>query len=254
MTMNPRWMAIALLAATGAWGSTVLAEDLIVIETSNDKVLAEGTVIADGKPLKLPAGVKVTLVGGSGKALELAGPYDGVPSAGTDKSDNRVVVALASLVTRRGEDSARVGAFRDIPWRTGFVNNAGDVMSAVDVDQRGPQCVLDPNPKQLALVLDPAKKTANSFGLVSAESGMAESLAWPTSGAYPKLAWPATLPIEDGNTYLVDMPQRSSVVQFTLRVLSKPAQNNVERMAQLVEAGCNVQAKLMLEVLKKAAK
>jgi hypothetical protein len=253
MTMNPRWMGMLLLAGIGAWSGAALAEDLVVIETSDPKVLAEGAMVADGKAIELPAGARVVLVGGSGKTVQLAGPYKGVPSAGTDKGDSRIVVALASLVTRRPDETTSVGAIRAVNWRKDFVKSVSDVMM-VDVDQRGTQCVLESNAKQIALIMDPSKKVADKFGMVSAEAGTAETLTWPAiSAPYPKLGWPASLPIEDGNTYLIEMPQRTSINQFTVKVLTKPAANNVDRMAQLAEAGCDAQARLMVEVLKKAA-
>jgi hypothetical protein len=242
-------MAIALLA----WSGTALAEDLVVIESSDLKVLAEGTMIGDGKALELPAGVKIVLMGGSGKTVRLAGPYKGTPSAGTGAGDGRLVTALVSLVQRREDDTSRIGAIRAIDWRKEAVKSEADVL-VVDVGERGTQCITGTDAKTVSFVLDPEKKKGSEkVVLMSAETGAMETLTWPAGKGIPTLAWPNEVPLDDGNTYLVELPPQSSLTQFTLKVIPPKAGNGVQRLAQLSEAGCNAQARLMLEVLKKSA-
>ena len=241
--MGPRCLAIALLA----WSGTALAEDLIVIE-SNAPGLANGTVVADGNAIEVPAGAKVVLVGMSGKTVPLSGPYKGVPSAGSGKSDSRLTAVVASLLQPRQEETGSVGAVRAIDWRKDHVKTAGDVM-LLDAGQSGTQCAADA--KQAALTRNPAA-AADKVVLMSADNGATETLSWPIGK--PSLAWPAGVPLEDGNTYLVELPPQSAVTQFTVKLLNKPAANDVERAVQLSEAGCKAQALLMLSVVAKGAK
>jgi len=246
MTMSPRWMVMALLC----WGTPALAEDLVVIDASNAPGFPEGTVIADGKSVELPAGAKVILIGASGKTVPLTGPYKGVPSSGTGKADSRMVIALTSLVQPRQAETNIVGAVRAINWRTASVKSAGDVY-VLDGSLSEQQCLTAANLKQASFVFDPErKKPSDALTLLSAESGSAETLSpFGKSG----IAWPKNIPLEDGYTYLVEVPGQSTVFQFGLKVIAKPAENDVQRAMQLLEAGCTVQAKLMIEVVKKAA-
>jgi len=249
MTMSARWMMIAILG----WSGVALAEDLIVIDVSNAPGLAEGTVIADGKAVELPAGAKVTLIGASGKTIPLNGPYKGVPGAGTEKGDGRLMVALTSLVQSRSDNTSKVGALRTVKyWRSAKVETSSDVYM-IDGSLSDAQCVSKANSKQLALVFDPAKKGDSvQMTLLAVESGTMESLVM-TDGA-TGVSWPSNMAVEDGNSYLVEVQGRKEVNQFTVKVLDKPAANDVQRAAQLLEAGCTEQARLMIEVLKKSAK
>ena len=245
MTMSPRWMMIALLS----WSGAALAEDLIVIDVSNAPGLAEGTVVPDGKSVELPAGAKAILIGASGKTVPLTGPYSGVPSS-TGKADSRLVTALTSLVQPKGAETHQVGAVRAIPWRAPQIVASSDVFM-LDGSQSGQQCLLQSNAK-VSLFFDPAKKTADTLTVLSAESGTAETLNMVDGKA--GVAWPKNIPLEEGNTYLVEMPGQKAVNQFTVKVLAQAAENDVQRAVQLLDAGCVDQAKLMIEVVKKAAR
>jgi hypothetical protein len=245
--MSPRMLAIGLLC----WSGAALAEDLVVIESEGAPSLAVGAMLADGKSVELPAGAQVVMVGATGKTVSLAGPYKGVPSSGSASGDGKLMMALASLVRPKEEETSKIGAVRSIPWRTNLVKAEADVM-ALDVDLKGTQCVTEADPKQIVLVVNPKKQRTETVTLMSVESGAAQELKWPKSDMSMK--WPANLPFEDGNTYLFDIPQPTSLVQFTVKVLPKSAANKVERAAQLMEAGCTDQAKLMVELIKQAAR
>lgn len=246
--MSARWMMIAILG----WSGVALAEDLIVIDVSNASGIAVGDVIGDGKAIELPAGAKATLIGASGKTVPLNGPYKGVPSAGTDKGDGRLMVALTSLVQGRSDGTAKVGAVRAFPWRTPDVKQASDVYK-LDGSLNEPQCLLKSNLNQVALVFDPAKHTSNQVTLMSVDSGRPESLVMAKADARTGVVLPPTVALEDGNSFLVDMEGRKEATQFNIKVLDKPASNDVQRAVQLMEAGCTEQAKLMIEVVKKSA-
>lgn len=252
MTMSPRMLALALLC----WSGAVLAEDLVVIESEKAPELGLGAMIADGKSIDLPAGAKVVLVGASGKTVSLAGPYSGTPSAGTPKGNSKLVMALASLVQGKSEETGFVGATRRLPWRTKLVKTEADVL-ALDAELKETQCVIEPDPKQVVMLLDPAKDgRAEKVTVMSVETGAAAELKWPAKVMAMK--WPSSLPFEDGNTYLIDIPQQadprqSSLSQFTVKVLPKTAANSVVRATQLIEAGCMEQARLMVELIKNSA-
>jgi hypothetical protein len=246
MTMSPRMLAAVLLC----WSGAAMAEDLVVIDASKAPALALGAVIPDGKAIELPAGAKVLLVGASGKTVSLTGPYSGTPSAGTPKGDGKLMVALASLVKPKSEETGYVGATRDLPWRT----TEADIL-ALDGRMKDTQCVVEGDGKQVNLLLDPNKPRADKITLMSVESGAAAELNWPVKTS--SMRWPSAVPFDDGNTYIVDIPQPASqpasLTQFTVKVVPKAAANKVERISQLIEAGCTEQARMMVELIKKTA-
>jgi hypothetical protein len=244
--MSPRMLAIGLLC----WSGAALAEDLVVIESEGAPSLAVGAMIADGKSIELPAGAQVVMVGATGKTVSLAGPYKGVPSSGSASGDGKLMMALASLVRPKEEETSKIGAVRAVPWRTNLVKAEADVM-VLDAGLKETQCVVQPDPKELVMVLKPDKNRPEKVTVMSVETGAATELMWP--GDRVSVRWPSTLPFEDGNTYLVDIAQRP-ITQFTVKVLPKPAANKVERAAQLMEAGCMDQAKLMVELIKQGAR
>lgn len=246
MMMSPRMLALALLC----WSGAAVAEDLVVIEADKASPLAVGAVVPDGKAIELPAGVKVLLVGASGKTVSLVGPYNATPSAGTPKGDGKLMVALASLVKGKSEETGYVGATRDLPWRT----TEADILT-LDGRLKETQCVVEPDAKQVTMLLDPNVGRAEKITLMSVETGAAAELNWPTANR--SMRWPASVPFEDGNTYIVDIPQPASqpasLNQFTVKVVPKAAANKVERISQLIEAGCTAQARMMVELIKKTA-
>lgn len=248
MTMSPRMLALALLC----WSGAALAEDLVVIESEWAPAFALGAVVADGKAIELPAGAKVVLVGASGKTVSLVGPYIGTPSAGTPKGDGKLMVALASLVKGKSEETGFVGATRTLSWRvvTEQIRTEADVM-ALDAGLEDTQCIVESDPKKVVMVLDKPKR-AEQVTVMSVENGTMAEFAWPKETVTRK--WPEALPLESGNTYLVDIANPVSLAKFTVNVLPKTAANPVERTSQLIEAKCLEQARLMVELIKKSAR
>ncbi|HYD98680.1 MAG TPA: hypothetical protein VEH84_04810 [Alphaproteobacteria bacterium] len=233
---------LSALAATLLAGAAQAGE-LAVIESSGAPALPPGGVVADDRPLAVPAGGRVVLMDASGRTLALAGPFEGVPTLKADGGDSRLLQAVATLVASTGHDVTTVGATRGYAWRIGSVKTLADVM-ALDASEGGRACLYDLSKAEL--VRSPTD-TQPEATLMAVNSGEAATLAWPADS--PRIAWPADVPLRDGESYLIEQPAKQTVAEVTIKILQGEPASLPGRLQQFVEAGCDDQARLLLALM-----
>ena len=229
-------------------GLAARAEDYVVVESSAAEIKT-GSMIATGTTLTIPDKARVVLMSGSGKTVALNGPFKGAPPAGDGSGDSS---ALRAVVAMLGSDDQRQtpGAVRaaDVAWRNDVVKTFKDVV-AVDATDGGDVCLYDPAAAQVTH--NPAKP--GTMIIHATDGDVAATLTWPAATAL--MPWPKQLKIEDGTTFLIEQPDQSEAALATIHLLSADkAKSDIERVAQMAEAGCKDQAHLLLAVIAKTAK
>jgi len=237
--------ARSLLGATMLFAAASSANAEMVVIESSEPTLAVGKVLGATESVRLAEKSRVVLLAPTGKMVALQGPYSGAPPAAEAKGDGKLAAALASLVKRKGEEAGSVGAMRALGAnsRIDSVNEVADVMT-IDPASEGAVCVYDPGAKKLARTpLSPVERLV----IHDVESGDSATVRWPKDKEFA--AWPESLPLKDGNSYLFEQPGRANASQLTVHFLKPDAgASDVERAAQLAEAGCDAQAWLVLRL------
>jgi hypothetical protein len=230
------------------FGATVLCvaasaatAEMVVIE-SNVPTLAVGKVLPARANVSIADKGRVVVLAPTGKMVTLQGPYSGAVPGGDAKPDSRLALALASLVQRKGEETGSVGAMRALgPERIDAVKSAADVLT-IDPSAEGPVCLYEPGAKSFKR--NPLSRL-DKLVIHDIDSGESAPLSWPADKE--TIAWPAALPLKHGKSYLVEQPGRAVANQITV-LFVKPGTgaSDIERAAQLAEAGCDTQAWLLL--------
>jgi len=232
------------------FGATVLCvaasaatAEMVVIE-SNVPTLAVGKVLPASANVSIAEKGRVVVLAPTGKMITLQGPYSGAVPGGDAKPDGRLALALASLVQRKGEETGSVGAMRALgPERIESVKNAADVLT-IDPSGEGPVCLYEPGSK--SFLRNPLSRL-DRLVIHDIDSGESATLVWPTDRQ--TVAWPAALPVKNGKSYLVEQPGRAVANQITVHfVKPETGASDIERAAQLAEAGCDTQAWLLLRL------
>ena len=231
------------------FGATVLcvaasaaAAEMVVIE-SNVPSLAVGKVLAESEKVSIAEKGRVVVLAPTGKMVTLQGPYSGAVPGSDAKPDGRLAIALASLVKRKGEETGSVGAMRALgaEARIDTLKNAADVLT-IDPSAEGAVCLYEPGAKSIAR--NPLSRL-DKLVIHDIDSGESATLVWPKDNE--TIAWPAALPLKDGKSYLVEQPGRAIANQITVHFLKpETGASDIERAAQLAEAGCDTQAWLLL--------
>jgi hypothetical protein len=230
------------------FGATVLCvaasaatAEMVVIE-SNVSSIAVGKVLPANSNISIADKGRIVVLAPTGKMVTLQGPFSGAVPGGDAKPDSRLALALASLVQRKGEETGSVGAMRTLgPDRIDAVQSAADVLT-IDPSAEGAVCLYEPGAKTFKR--NPLSRL-DKVVIYDLDTGESATLAWPTDKE--TIGWPAALPLKNGKSYLVEQPGRAVASQITIHFV-KPgtAASDIERAAQLAEAGCDTQAWLLL--------
>ena len=227
MSLRSLFGATVLCAAASA-----ATAEMVVIE-SNVPSLAVGKVLAASANVSIAEKGRVVVLAPTGKMVTLQGPYSGAVPGGDAKPDGRLALALASLVQRKGEETGSVGAMRTLgPDRIEAVTSAADVLT-IDPSAEGPVCLYEPGAKTFKR--NPLSRL-EKLVVHDIDSGESAALAWPKDEE--TITWPATLPLKNGKSYLVELPGRAVANQITVHfVKPETGASDIERAAQLAEAG-----------------
>jgi len=198
------------LVALLAGGTAATAEQMVVLDASGSApaTLAPGSVIDDAA-LDVPVGVKVTIMGGDGEAVEIIGPHKG-PVGATQTSEttaDNAVRALSALMSEP-ERSASFAATRagataiarapDPEPRNPYLVNA---------TQGGVSCIFRGHP---ATLWKPPSSTEVQITIENLASQDRTFVDWPANAE--RVPWPPDLHAVDGQTYTVwltpDSPRR----------------------------------------------
>jgi len=231
-------MFAALALALAAAGANA---DLVVV-SSSDPALPPGEVVADNQPLTLADRVRVTLVAADGKTTRLEGPYAGIPGGGRTRSaesDDGLVGQLSRLLEGRARRTPTLGAVRALgsqrtppsPWD-------------IQISRPGTWCIQADTP----VMLGRSRATANDTLRVTAEaSGAAEDVRWPKGER--RVAWPASVPIDDGATYGLRLVAANTYAFVRITVVPGTLRTDAHRAAWMADRGCQDQAVALLESL-----
>jgi hypothetical protein len=249
MTTRLGFSAVLFVAAMMVGIASVAAEDFVVIESTGAPKIAEGSMLSGGQTVTVPEKGRVVLAGDSGRMVTLAGPFSGPVAQPGPAGDGRVLTALASLVRKKETDQSAVGAVRnaDVTWRKETATSLADVV-AIDTGDGGDTCLYDPTKAELLRAPTDAAPRVN---ILNATSGAGAMVEW---GAARRAPWPKALPIEDGESYVFEQPGKATAAVVTVHVLPNQAASDIGRVAQLADAGCDGQARLLLAVIAKPAK
>jgi hypothetical protein len=227
---------LGLVALTAALALESAAAELVVV-TAKGVELKAGQAVDGAKPLKLEAGQLVTLISSDGRTIKLKGPYEDAPAPGQAQQGGDVVDALKNLVGQRGAGSGTLGVVRSAsaeielpePW-------------IIDVSRPGTRCWREGG--------DAVFWRADAAGAADLEIQPADR-SWQANARWPdginRLKMPPSLPLRDGQSYVVTLGGGSAAIV----VHSVPATlgQDAQRLAWLVEKGCEAQAVALLKVI-----
>lgn len=223
-------LALTLLAGAG------LAEEAIVTAAKNTDI-TPGSRIDGEVPIELAAGASLTLVTLSGRTVNLSGPFSGPPApAASGKADARLLDAVGKLVQSE-QRGASAGGFRAGPG-----GDNPDDWRWIDPARSGDHCL----PKGTPAVLWRSKTGEEVYLDVRGPSGN-EEIWWEEDEA--TTAWPEEVPLADGQSYSLRLEGAPSVRRITFHQLPAGDADLPTRLDQLIAAGCQRQAWLLLATL-----
>jgi hypothetical protein len=225
-----RTSVLAALALTLSM-SAATAASLTVVEARGIN-LAPGSSIDAGKPLVLKAGQHVTLISDAGATLNIDGPYNAPPSAGT--GGKSLSATLAGLGTEKNARTGEAG-----------VTRVGEVAAKlpnpwlIDVTHSGNVCLQQGSEP---VFWRPDAKTATAFTVMPVDRSWKSQAAWPAG--LDRIHVTTDVPVHGGAAYVVNY----AGAEYALAVANVPASlaNDDMRVAWMVHKGCEAQAEALL--------
>ena len=220
-------IAAVLVAAAGV----AQAAQLVVIDAkgSISKTTPIGSVIDDTN-LDIQDHDQLTVMTATGETIQVDGPHKGPVGAPTG-GDPGMLQKLSDVMKDR---QASFGATRN----AGFLADPGERKAdpwAIDASFSSTACVFEGRPAQLFL---PKSANASSVTVKDETSGKSAAIDWPTDGS--NAAWPASLPVVDGDQYTVSFG--ASHRTLTLKKVATAASEGQGSLLA-AGAGCRGQAK-----------
>lgn len=231
-----RKMLVLLAASMTAWMSVVEAAELVVVSAKGVDLKA-GQQIDGTKPLKLAAGQLLTLIAADGRTIKLKGPYEDAPAPAQAQQGGAVVDSLKNLVNQRGAGSGTLGVVRSggnevelpEPW-------------IIDVSRPGARCWREGSE---AVFWRAEGTQAAELEIMPADRSWQARARWPDG--VDKLRMPPTLPLRDGQSYVVTLGGNPSAV--VIHGVPVSLVQDAQRLAWLVEKGCEAQAVALLKAI-----
>lgn len=232
------YLTIAVAVAWWLAAADARAGQMIVVSDSAAIGFARGALVEEGTSLKIPAGERLALIDANGRGLTVRGPFDGPlrASGAGDTGGPAVMAAMRSIL-----DAPATLAI-------GAVRKAGDGPQPpdphlIDVSDDATVCVAEGGGAALWRPTPTRRVTLFLTRLATGERAEAE---WPAN--QPTLAWPATMPIVDGEAYQVALAGALSKPRLEVKIVPVGAVS-VASAKRLADAGCRHQALTMLEAI-----
>ncbi len=233
MNRHARQAVIGILGCL-AFPGAVAAGEVFVVEAKGID-LSPGQALNGDAPLKLGVGEKVTLVTDDGRTIKWIGPTDGPPAPGAAKAGGEVLESLKELVKPRQGDTSSAGISRGsemvseqpAPW-------------LVAVEQGGDRCLV--SGQKIVLWRKTAAPDAVTLAISPVDRSWTAQAPWPPSN--DKLGLPATLELNDGQSYAVTLDEASVVL--TIHVIPQRIGSDAARAAWMIEKGCRAQARALV--------
>lgn len=230
---------VAHVAVLVVFACAAAAQDFVIL-SSSEPSLAPGSVIRAGQKIQLPALKQLVLVNAAGRTVTVSGPFDGVPG-GDAPGDNRLVLALASLVRTTQEESTSVGAIRAAGIRT------DREAMMINVSETGDYCLAAGGRPEMTRY---QHESAGRVTITAVADGSTRTVDWGERvGALP---WPEGMPVEGGATYLVQQAGKDTRTMIVLHRIEDTFPTHAHRALGLAEKGCKEQARMFLALLARA--
>ena len=235
----------AFLASFLVWCAAAQASEFVVISPTVSSIGA-GQVIAAGQRLVLPAKARVILVNEAGKTVSLRGPYEGKPGGESKGGKSRFIAALASLVSTTEQDARSVGAIRAANIRT----KRQAIM--INISETGDYCLIEGGRDEITRYRSEKSATITIAAVKDGSAQPPQTFPWPKDAR--QIAWPASLPIEDGATFLVGQADKDTRTMLVMHRLSGDVPTDVHLVVEMGAKGCLEQATMMLALIRRGAK
>lgn len=241
ISIKPRGLAGLALPAAILLAAPALAGPLVVrVSGPSAAAFKAGQRLPDGAPLTLKAGDTITLLDARG-TRKLSGP-------GSFRLDQYSVATTQNgfneLLTQRTERRARIGAVRSVGGTIDGKPVPPGVW-AIDTGATATVCALDTTKLSLWRA-DPT--TAGTVTVARIAGGAPAAVAFAAGQAVA--AWPATLPVADGDRF--NTKGAGASAQLTIRKLAAAPAAIDELGAAFVAAGCLSQFDRLAAVTKVA--
>lgn len=233
-----RALLIVLLVCFAIPGAgRAIAGQLVVLE-STAPGFKVGQVIDSAKKLSLPAGTRLSVIGGDGTVRALKGPFSGAPGGSGGMADTSLVASLAKLIEDQGSESVSLGVTRAI-------DSTRPPVWGVDALRTGDHCVLAGSPSILwrHKSRKPAKLTIRNLADKSKVT-----VPWPAGAS--QVPWPTAMPLHDQGDYLLKVSTKLSAARLTLHVVPAGLPSDAHRAVWVAERGCRGQARALLAGLR----
>ncbi len=183
--------------------------------------LVAGQIVDGDKPLSLPAGARVTLIGSDGKTITLTGPLEGPPGGGSG-GDTGLFSALSDLVNPPDANIALLGTTRE-----GSRDEPDDPFT-IALGVSGDHCVPAGSPIEL---WRPDSETSSLLTIwpVAGSIEAATEASWP--GGAATMPWPDELTPEEGATYLIRLAGGVSSSEIVLHRVQAELVSEAHRIA-----------------------
>lgn len=237
--LAPAMMAVAIVLGCLA---SAHATDLLILRSTVADMLPEGGIIDGTKPLSLPAGAAVTLVGESGNKITLKGPYSGVPGAAEQSAEggfgSRMLMALSRLIVGTPRDASRLGATR------GAAGAMSDDLWLINVSMSGDHCLMSDSPAALWRA-----RADNTAPLSIKRYRTKDWVRTEWQAGEETIGWPSDMEVIDDATYLVRVGSGIAVSKVVLHLVPGDLPSDFHRAAWMTEKGCLRQARSLLSRL-----
>lgn len=219
----------------------------LVVVRSTAPDLRVGSLVREGRPLRLRAGESVELLAASGARLSYRGPFEGVVGGTGEPADRSRLRLIRDAIFGLDEGTRVLGATR-MPRRP---NGTGDTIAPLpdtgplDARPEGPAILIELEREGSWCLVDdvPVWLVRADFGRAAAtlrkvDTGESADLAW--SFFNDTVAWPGSVPRGDGSAYVVSYPDTDTTQRFTLHRITSAA-SPAGTLISLADRGCTAQ-------------
>jgi hypothetical protein len=227
-------------------GLAVAAGNPMAIVASTAPGLSPGDLVIEGQSITVPSGAIVQLFTVTGREINVAGPFSGVPGGeGAPPPEDKLQVLAAALFGRTDiavserEPEPAPGPEASVPETS--AHSAPNPVASVSAAPSDTWCLA----KDVKTVLVNGVEGSGKAMLVSLDDGQSAPLGW-TEGANVT-DWPSALPPKDGGRYAVKMNGKEEAA-FSVRLMPD-AVNGAGRLAQMAAAGCTEQVQTAIRSL-----
>lgn len=230
-----RYGALALACALGIAGAAAAQTIVVTSSGPSARSYPAGKTLAAGSRIVLAAGDTLTLLDSRGTRT-LRGPVTVSAEAAAATTNPSFAMLVATQNRRRA--------------RTGAIRGAGETAKPsniwyVNVAEAGTFCVADPAAVQL---WRPDMQQAATL-TVTAEGGANASV--PFAVGQNITAWPASLPIAEGRSYVLSGGGLAGPTQLRFVTLGAVPGDPAGAYAALDTKGCNAQKQLLLGAMRR---